>query len=208
MYDTYIGVIKALGFSFAPENWGYCSGAILAISQFSSLFSLLGCEYGGDCRTVFGLPDLRGRIPVGQFTGPGLTPRVIGQRFGVPLEVLTVSHMPAHSHSVTYGGTGGGGDISVRAATDPAKKQTPSVGDYLAPMANNFGALQDNMFIASSDVATSAELGGFDGGSGSFQNTFLTVNNTGNPSEYVNPTQPSAVLNYCICMMGLYPARS
>jgi microcystin-dependent protein len=100
MSDPFIGEIRMFAGNFSPRGWAFCDGQLLAISQFDALFSLLGTTYGGDGRTTFGLPDLRGRIPIHAGTGPGLTPRREGQRGGVENETLTVAQAPLHSHPV------------------------------------------------------------------------------------------------------------
>lgn len=82
IYDPTMGEISLVGYNFAPRSWAYCQGQLLSIAQNSALFSLLGTTFGGDGRTTFGLPDLRGRVPVGAGNGPGLSPRSVGQRFG------------------------------------------------------------------------------------------------------------------------------
>jgi len=84
--------------NFAPRGWSYCDGQLLAVSQNDALFSLLGTIYGGDGRTTFGLPDLRGRIPIHAGTGPGLSQRRLGAKSGAESETLTVNQLPAHSH--------------------------------------------------------------------------------------------------------------
>lgn len=84
--------------NFAPRGWAFCDGQLLAVSQNDALFSLLGTTYGGDGRTTFGLPDLRGRIPIHAGTGPGLSPRRLGAKFGTEQETLTANELPSHSH--------------------------------------------------------------------------------------------------------------
>lgn len=86
------------GGNFAPRGWAFCDGQLLAVSQNDALFSLLGTIYGGDGRTTFGLPDLRGRIPIHAGTGPGLSPRRLGAEFGTEQETLTANELPSHSH--------------------------------------------------------------------------------------------------------------
>jgi len=88
--DPFIGEIIMFGGNFAPRGWALCQGQLLPINQYSALFSLVGTYYGGDGRTTFGLPDLRGRVPMGVGNGPGLTPRSWGQKGGV--ETTTHSH--------------------------------------------------------------------------------------------------------------------
>jgi microcystin-dependent protein len=80
--EPFIGEISMFAGNFAPRGWAFCDGQLLPISQYSALFSLLGITYGGDGRTTFGLPDLRGRVPLHPGTGPGLTPRTLGKKGG------------------------------------------------------------------------------------------------------------------------------
>ena len=97
--DAYVGDIRLFAGSYAPRGWMLCAGQILSISDQSVLFTLIGTTYGGDGVTTFQLPDLRGRLPVGQGNGPGLTPRVIGQQFGGESVTLSTLQMPAHNHT-------------------------------------------------------------------------------------------------------------
>jgi len=98
--DPFIGEIIMFGGNFAPRGWAFCDGQLLAISSNSALFSILGTTYGGDGRTTFGLPDLRGRVAVGEGTGPGLSPRPLGQKIGSETNTMTINQMPSHSHSL------------------------------------------------------------------------------------------------------------
>lgn len=84
--------------NFAPRGWAFCDGQLLAVSQNDALFSLLGTIYGGDGRTTFGLPDLRGRLPIHAGHGPGLSERRLGAKGGAEKETLTVNQMPSHTH--------------------------------------------------------------------------------------------------------------
>lgn len=86
--------------NFAPRGWAFCDGQLLAISQNDALFSLFGTIYGGNGQTTFGLPDLRGRVPIHAGTGPGLSPRSIGARGGAEQVTLTTNQLPAHSHTL------------------------------------------------------------------------------------------------------------
>jgi len=98
--ETFLGEIRMFAGNFAPKGWAFCQGQLLLIAQNQALFALLGTTYGGDGRTTFALPDLRGRVPVGFGQGPGLSNRVIGQQFGTETVTLTTAQMPAHSHTV------------------------------------------------------------------------------------------------------------
>uniref|UniRef100_UPI003D334D21 phage tail protein n=1 Tax=Granulosicoccus sp. 3-233 TaxID=3417969 RepID=UPI003D334D21 len=82
IFDPTLGEIMLFAGTFAPRGWALCDGQLLSIAQNQALFSLLGTTYGGDGRTTFALPDLRGRSAVHAGTGPGLTPRFLGQKFG------------------------------------------------------------------------------------------------------------------------------
>lgn len=107
--DFYIGQILMFAGSYAPQNWAFCQGQLYPIASYNALFAILGTQYGGDGRTTFALPDLRGRVPVGTGNGPGLTPRMNGQKFGAESVTLTVGEMPAHGHT-PQGFEGRGGD--------------------------------------------------------------------------------------------------
>ena len=101
--DPFLGQIQAFGFNFAPRGWAFCQGQLLAISQYSALFSLLGTTFGGDGRTTFGLPDLRSRSIVGMGQGPGQDNISWGERGGSYHHTLTAAQMPQHNHSVHVG---------------------------------------------------------------------------------------------------------
>ena len=98
--ETFLGEIRMFAGNFAPTGWAFCQGQLLPIAQNQALFSLLGTTYGGDGRTTFALPDLRGRVPVGFGQGLGLSNRVIGEQFGSELVTLNINQMPSHNHTV------------------------------------------------------------------------------------------------------------
>lgn len=98
--DPFIGQIIMFGGNFAPRGWALCDGQLLAISSHSALFSILGTTYGGDGRTTFGLPDLRGRVSLHPGNGPGLSSYRLGEKGGEEGVVLTESQMPSHKHEV------------------------------------------------------------------------------------------------------------
>lgn len=100
MSEPFVGEIRMFAGNFAPRGWAFCDGQLLAVSQNDALFSLLGTIYGGDGRTTFGLPDLRGRIPIHAGTGPGLSPRRLGAKLGSEKETLTVNQLPSHTHTM------------------------------------------------------------------------------------------------------------
>ena len=94
MSEPFLAEIRIFGFNFAPRGWAFCDGQILPINQNQSLYSLLGTTYGGDGRTSFALPDLRGRVPIHVSDGNRL-----GQKSGEETHALTVQEMPAHHHA-------------------------------------------------------------------------------------------------------------
>ncbi len=100
MSEPFVGEIRMFAGNFAPRGWAFCDGQLLAVSQNDALFSLLGTVYGGDGRITFGLPDLRGRIPIHAGDGPGLSPRLLGAKFGTEEETLTVGELPFHTHQL------------------------------------------------------------------------------------------------------------
>lgn len=102
MSTPYIGEIRmfAFGTRGAPNGWQACDGSLLPISQYDALFALIGTTYGGDGQTTFAVPDLRGRLPIHQGQGPGLSNYVIGQRAGTETVTVLPTQMPAHTHTV------------------------------------------------------------------------------------------------------------
>lgn len=96
--DPFLGEIIMFGGNFAPRGWALCDGQLLAISQYSALFSILGTMYGGDGRTTFGLPDLRGRTPIHAGNGPGLPRYSLGQKGGEAQVTLNMLQLPSHNH--------------------------------------------------------------------------------------------------------------
>ncbi len=96
----FIAQIQPFAFNFAPRGWTLCNGQLLPIAQYTAIFSLVGTTFGGDGRTTFGVPDLRGRSMVGVGTGPGLEPRLWGQRGGQNTVTLLTQNMPQHNHQL------------------------------------------------------------------------------------------------------------
>ena len=98
--QPFVGEIDWFAGNFPPRGWAFCDGQLLSISSNTALFSILGTTYGGDGRTTFALPDVRGRTLIHMGTGPGLSPRLLGQRSGTENETLTLAEMPAHTHTL------------------------------------------------------------------------------------------------------------
>jgi microcystin-dependent protein len=96
--DPFLGQVKVFGFNFAPRFHAQCNGQLLSIAQNTALFSLLGTTFGGNGQTTFGLPDLRGRVPIHFGQGPGLSPYSMGQIAGQENHTLILTEMPQHNH--------------------------------------------------------------------------------------------------------------
>ena len=99
MSEPFLGEIRMVGFTFAPQGWAECNGQLLPISQNTALFALLGTTYGGNGQTTFALPDLRGRTPNHAGQGPGLENYDQGQSSGTETVTLNVNQIPVHQHT-------------------------------------------------------------------------------------------------------------
>lgn len=185
--NGYIGEIRLFGGNFAPRNWAFCEGQLLAISQNTALFSILGTTYGGDGRTTFGLPDFRGRTAFSQGTGPGLSNYQLGQRGGAENDTINVQTLANHTHVVSNNFQGKVGVASGSASTN---EPTDNV---LADSGNT------NIYAGAS--AADENLGGA-GISGT-----LVIGNTGGSQSH-NNMQPYIAVYYIICLQGVYPSRS
>lgn len=187
--NSFYGEIKMFGQSFAPRNWAYCAGQTLNIAQNTALYSLLGTIYGGDGRTTFGVPDLRGHAPMGAGTGPGLTPAVLGfHAYGAERIVLSVNEMPNHSHSLVA--TDGIADTGITA--------NDLNGCILAQTKKSSGPVpQRNVPTYSSAIPSNNEI------------MYSYALSTYGASQAHENRQPFCVVNFCICLVGSdYPARN
>ncbi|HVH80614.1 MAG TPA: tail fiber protein, partial [Stellaceae bacterium] len=101
MSNPFIGEIRCFGFNFAPLNWAFCNGQLMAISQNTALYTILGTTYGGDGQTTFGLPNLQGQVPMHWGSGPSIPTTVLGEVQGVSSVTLTTQQIPLHAHSVS-----------------------------------------------------------------------------------------------------------
>lgn len=132
--EPFIGQIMMFGGTFAPKGWALCDGQLLSITQNSALFSILGTTFGGDGKSTFGLPDLRGRAPIHMGTGPGLSPRSLGQRLGEEKVTLNVQEIPSHNHTVACATARGSSPdpASNILAGDPDKPYTASGNETMS----------------------------------------------------------------------------
>lgn len=98
MSEPFIGEIRMFPYTFAPRNWAYCDGQHFSIAQNPALFSIIGTYYGGNGQSTMALPDLQGRTPMHTGNGPGLTPRSLGSKSGLPRVEIIPNQMPSHTH--------------------------------------------------------------------------------------------------------------
>jgi len=177
-----IGEIRLFAGNFAPRSWALCEGQLIPISQNTALFSILGTTYGGDGRTTFGLPDLRGRVAIHAGHGPGLSDYDLGQKSGSETNTLTLAQMPVHNHAAT---------VSVEL---PASAEE---GDSESPVDNVPAVAEEGApYATSPDGSTMAPASGT-----------ATIGNTGG-GQPVNNMQPYNAFNYIIALQGVFPSRS
>lgn len=127
--EPYIGEVMLWPMNFPPRGWAFCHGQLLKISQNTALFSLLGTMYGGDGRQTFGLPDLRGRVPVGAGNGPGLTLRKLASRGGEEAVALALENVPLRLASVA--GEGSKTEVAIGSEAPSAGKAHPNMQPYV-----------------------------------------------------------------------------
>lgn len=178
MAEPFLGSITGFAGTFAPRGWAFCDGQLLAISQYDALFSLLGTIYGGDGRTTFGLPDLRGRTNIHPGQGPGLTSIALGQKGGVENVTLSQNNMAGHSH----------------AGTLHAENKAATVALPAGSMLGRTGA---DTIYAPPDPAANVAMAP----------DAITVANTGGGSP-VNVRGPFLGVHMIIALVGIYPSRN
>ena len=181
MAEPFIGQIMLWAPNFAPRGWAFCSGQLLSISQNPALFSILGTIYGGDGRTTFGLPDLRGRVPVHPGTGPGLPTVRLGEKSGSEEVTLTANQLGGHTHT------------AFQTTKDEANQVEPTVTPTRRLAAGKLTTGQDlKLYNAATPDKT---IGGAETGS------------TGGSQAHTN-MQPFQALHYIIALVGIFPSRS
>lgn len=178
MVDCYVGEVRLFAGLRVPENWHACDGTQLSISGNEALYSLIGTTYGGNGVTTFGLPDLRGRVPIGQGQGVGLTLRSVGAAGGTETVALVTSQMPVHTHGIMTAGA-------------DASAATPGSAVTLANTTLPLAQYLKNGVASSQQVQLSAS----------------TVAPVGSGQPH-NNVMPSMVLTYIIALVGIYPTQS
>ena len=183
-FDCMIGEIRPFAGNFAPIGTAFANGQLLAVSQYDALFSLYGTTYGGDGRTTFALPDLRGRAPMGAGQGPGLSNYRLGQKAGQQTTTLTAAQIPAHTHAATTETTLHGSN-AVGNTADPTNARLAS-----DPAVNLYSTAAPNASMNAASLTSTT-----------------TVAATGGGAAFDN-TQPTLVSNYVVCLVGIYPSRN
>ncbi|QAU46354.1 phage tail protein [Bradyrhizobium guangzhouense] len=182
MTDFFIGEIEMFGFNFAPKGWAQCNGQLLSIQQNQALFAVIGTAFGGNGTTNFALPDLRGRLPMGQGQGPGLSARTLGQAFGEENHTLLASETPGHNHFVNV-------------ISNPTAANASAPGPALYLSQTSF----------SGPLGAETDLYVVDSAPGNAMNPTAVGLTGGQPHSNQMPT---IVLNYCICLSGIFPSRN
>lgn len=204
--DGTIGEVKIFAGNFAPRNWAYCEGQLLSISQYTSLFSLISTYYGGDGRTNFKLPDLRGRVPVGVGAGPGLNPIALGQMWGQQYHTLSIYEMPQHTHTAqatTSGASIGGTATAVMKVNNAESSETTPSGMYL-------GTSSAELYIeeaTANTLAANAITVDTSGLTVDVSGLSVAVNPAGG-SQAFSIMQPYLGMHWIICLDGIYPQRN
>ncbi|WP_100925456.1 phage tail protein [Tenacibaculum sp. SZ-18] len=198
--EGFIGEIRMFAGNFAPRNWAFCDGQLLAINSNTALFSILGTQYGGDGRTTFALPDLRGRVAISAGRGPGLQDYRQGPGSGAEFRTLTQAQMPSHTHAASFNGTGSNASIAIPTYADEANETEPSNQSTLA--IGNFQGDETQMYTTQTPDGTLKPF-----------SAPVTVGGTvivgqAGASQSFDNRQPYTVVRYIICLQGLYPSRN
>ena len=223
MSEPFLGEIRMVGFNYAPTGWAFCAGQTVAIAQNSALFALLGTTFGGNGQVTFGLPDYRGRSPVGMGAGPGLTVVQQGEMSGAENVVLTSAQMPQHTHGAVFTGQAGPVSgtatttVSVDVGTNVANAMvapTQGATTYLSATTAKAGLTAvafNGLYGSTPPDATKATLGGIQA---STPGTGLSATSAGNVSvSAAGGSQPLAIrnpylgTNFIIAMEGIFPSR-
>ncbi len=217
--DAFIGLIMPVGFNYAPRGWAFCNGQLMPISQNSAMFALLGTIYGGDGVSTFGLPDLRGRVPVGsQAQGPGLANVQQGEKAGTnsvtvlatgsATVALSAANLPAHTH----GATGLSATTTVNVSTGTGGVVTPAAGSVLSGTTPT-GPSSAAIYLPAATAPTApAALGGvstaLSGNTASAGNGTSLSAPVSTSAANVSIMQPYLGVNFIICMEGIFPSRN
>lgn len=206
--EGYIAEVRLFAGNFAPLYWQYCMGQSMSIAENTALYSLIGTLYGGDGQQSFQLPDLRGRVPVGAGTGIGLPTINVAEADGSEVYMLLTNQMPMHNHAVSSGSSGlipltGNITATMNVDTNDGTLNAPS-GNFLAAYPNGLYASAAD--TAGSKLATNAITMATNNLSVNLST--VQISPTGGGGQPINKMMPFLVLNYIICVEGIYPSRN
>lgn len=209
--ESYLGNICFTAASYCPKGTMPADGRLLPISQYSALFSLMGTTFGGNGQTTFGLPDLRGRAPVGTGQGTGMSNVAYGQAVGQQSVSLLASQMPIHNHPATFTPTGSAAPLAVSVTVQAAG--TAASDNTTAPTATNkylsaSGAGPGAATIWNKDLTGPVTLGGVNVAAtgGGISGGSVAVGAAGG-SQPVTIQSPALGLMACVVSNGIYPSR-
>lgn len=180
MSDYFIGEIRLFAGKYPPANWHLCDGSLLKISEYQALYAIIGVTYGGDGVNTFAIPDLRGRIPIGQGQGTGLTNRVVGQSGGAETVALTDVNLAAHTHTLNTSGSLA--TSAIPGSTVTYANTASPITQYLKPGLGSAGGTPANPIPS-------------------------TISSTSVAGGHPN-VMPSAILTYMIALNGTFPTRA
>lgn len=189
MADPFLGEIRPFAFNIVPQGWAACNGQTLQISQNNALYALLGITFGGDGKTTFCLPDLRGRTIVDAGNGTNLTPRTQGQQIGTETVAITSTQMPIHIHTISTNGKG-----TLKCKNTVANATVPTNNSLSANASGDqipiYSTVPPDTPMNTNSIVVSGITEGAGAGAGH------------------DNMQPFLTINYCIALTGIFPPRS
>jgi microcystin-dependent protein len=197
---AYTGEICITAGSYCPEGTMAAAGQTMVPTEYQLLFAVIGNAFGGDGRTSFNLPDLRGRVPVGTGTSPYLTPVQRGQQRGAESVTQSVEQMPPHTHAATFT-PNPSNPVTVNTSATTATASKPQDKNYLAE-ANVAPGRDVNIYAGPS--GSSVPLGGVSGGENTGGEVTVATTGGGRPMSTLDP---QLGLTYCIVVSGAFPPR-
>lgn len=210
MAEPFIGQVDLNGFSFAPAKWAECNGATIQISANQALFSLLGNAYGGDGRTTFALPDLRGRVATSMGIRPGTSFEYkTGTVVGAESTTMKDQQLVSHTHLASFKATATAEpDVEISATIEDGENSSPSTGAACATVkAGGAGVDRPEKIYFSGTPTGKVALGGVISTNSGGEHGTVAVGNTGSNQAF-SILQPGMVMSYSIALQGLFPSRS
>lgn len=193
MEEAYIGEVRLFAGNFAPRNWAFCHGQLIAIRQNTALFSILGTTYGGDGINTFALPNFINHVGIGVGNGLGLSERVLGEKGGEKNVTLLTHEMPSHTHETELTG-----QPKLKVSSSPATQTAPITGSSIAQpgfLVNGSFAPTMGVNLEEPTLELNANI-----------DMKLRTQASGGSIPH-NNMQPYIGMNYVICLYGIFPPR-